>query len=271
MALLGHQLEDLDAAYNKSKRLKGVQKTIKQIMDRFKKAHPGSIAEQFRQLSQEDQFTLFFKIGFDQKKLKENVTDLCLCAAEGGNLRLEGVKQYRMIHILLPIYFDDCAEYEPSTETLHAFLIAVARFYREQYEQQNVSPEKGSLEVLIYIPPLKYFEEVCAGKVTEEAKEKLLCTVLKDELFLPMKRSLPLVLINQNASQLQALAHRLQSDGIQAENVRLVELVLMQKLQRTKSFTPYVLKLQEHRRTKVDYTVSPLITTDLLDLLRGEQ
>ncbi len=265
MSLLKEQLGQLDAAFKKSKRLKGVQKAIKQVMHRFKEDHPDeSLAEHFCDLSAEDQFTLFFKIGFNHTILKENLARLCRCATKSIATKVNA-NEYLLIHILLPIYFDDCTEYEPSEETLHAFLKAVTCFYQECYEKVDERPE-----VIIYLPPLTYFDQMLTlakkDEVTHEHKIKLLARVLHEEL-LPIKRSLPMVLINQNVDQLKALASELETIGSDMTKVRLFELQLMQGLQQTKSFTPYTLKLDETRQTKLVYTTSPLITEDLLNLL----
>ncbi len=280
MALINQQLKDLDAAYANNKRLSGVQnrKAVKRIVDRFKQAHPeGSLAEQFNKLSQEDQFRLFFKVGFDRKKLGYNVKDLCTLVAKGGDHRghyhgLERVKRTTMIHMLLPIYFDDCREYDPSPETLHAFLLAIARFYQGLYDQIADAPE-----ILIYLPPLNYFQELLAlakqGEVSKEAKDELVCRLIKNELFSskgsPIKESLPVVFINPSVRQLRALKDRLTNEGIDANNILLSKIALELAGKETKSFTPYLLRFDEERKTKTDYKTSPLLTPDALAFITG--
>lgn len=260
MALLRHQLEAFNAAYNK-----GEVKAFKRIMKRSKKANTGSLVEQFNRLSQEDQFTLFFKIGFHRRRLSENVAALC----KEANETLAGqkaAKRLTMVHVLLPVYFSDCAEYKPSAETMHTFLKAIARFYQQRYKHVPDAPE-----ILIYIPPLRYFEDVVklpqAGEFTQEVKEQLLCTLLKKEFFLPLKQSLPLVLINQDVPELKALATQLVQEGVEQKSIRLRKLILTANGKETTSFTPYILSLNDESIV-TNYKTSPLFTSYTADLLK---
>ena len=271
MDLLGKQLKELDQAYAKNKRLKGVQKPIKQLMMRFKQAHPeGSLSKRFEELSFDDKCALFFKIGLDTTLHKENMAALCQCAQ--ANHTQNPAERYQLIHMLLPIYFDDCALYKPSSDTIYAFLKAITRFYKAQYEEIDQAPE-----ILMYIPPLKYFTQILEasldGEVDKASKDKLAHELLLTEIFSQIGSSKPVVLINPSARGLKALAANLTHSGIPPKRMKLIELVLEGKcLQRTKSFSPYLLKRQENRTSKLDYRTSPFITEALLTaLLNGSK
>jgi hypothetical protein len=280
MNLLDKNLEELDAFYLKDKRLRGLQnrQAIKQQMDSLKKTNPqASIADLFKNLTFDEQCTLFFIIGFDRKKLTNNVADLCTLAAKGGdstgkNFCLEGVKGHLMIHAVLPIYFDDCTKDQPSAETLHAFLQACAHFYETLYKQVKDTPP-----IRVYIPPLAYFEQMLEltkqGEVSTETKIELLATLIKDELIIPVKQSLPMVCINQNVEEMQALMNRLIHDGVDPGHLQLSKLNMYDGLKETLSFTPYIIKVDETRKTKTDFQTSPLLSPEALGFIieRGAQ
>ncbi len=267
MTILKQHLETLDAAYAKNKRLKGVQKSIKQIVHSFKQAHPEeSIAENFDRLSQEEQFKLFFMIGFNHEIMKENMAELCNCASHGGS-RSASEDPKTLVHLLLPIYYDNCAKYQPSIETIHAFLMASALFYKKAYELTEDAPD-----TIIYIPPLKYFIEVLSrfkdDDMLPQDKSILIAKLIKAELFDKLPQTKLFVLINPNADQLKAFFPLLLKAGIESDRIKMVELMLMHMLKRTKSFAPYTLKFKEED-LEVDFKTSPLITEDLANLLSG--
>ncbi len=272
MHLIKQLLQELEAAYAKNTRLKGIsrRKTIKQLMDVFKKSHPDrSLVEQLASLSVEDTCKLFFKIGIDHKELTYNVRHLCRLAAKGGDIKghnhcLHGITQHLMIHMLLPIYFDDCAEHTPSREELQCFLQEGACFYRELYEKVPISPQ-----ILIYVPPLRYFEEV----VTQNGiQQETLATLFTHEV-LSIAQEHPTVLINQNDEQSKALKEQLTKEGIDPTKILLSTLTLETAGRPTKSFTPYVLRFNEQRAVKTSLLGSPLFCPELLEFIieRGAQ
>lgn len=269
MALLEKHLRELDQAYAKNTKLKGVHGRIKKVIKEIKLVHPAeSLSEHFQKLSPEERYELFFKIGFHQETLKQNITMLCGCAQENF---IPQVKRHLMIHLLLPIYFDDCAELKPTDEELYAYLKASARFYQKSYQEVKNAPD-----TIIYIPPLASFRRVLetsqTGTLDPETKCAFLSACLYDELFSHITGADPLVLINQNTDQSKAVGkHLKEQKGVPNTRKKLVELQLMQGLKRTKSFTPYIMKLNETQTSRLAYKTSPLVTDTLRDyFLRGD-
>lgn len=267
LGLLAQQLKELDQSYEKNKRMKGVQKTIKQIILRFKEAHPeGSLAGCLEKLTLDVQFAIFFSFGVKTTTHKENIAALIACA-RAPHISQE-IQQHTMIHLLLPIYFDDCAPYKPSLETIHAFLQAVAHFYRAQYEAIEKRPG-----CIIYIPPLKYFSTILEasrnGVIDKTFKDKLSTALLSTEIFSQIQSPEQLVIINPSGRGLKALGENLSREGISPKRMKLIELILMQGLERSKSFSPYVLKRTEELAQRISKTPPQLITQELLVYLTG--
>ncbi len=257
------------AQYRAHPRLKGVEGSLKPIIKELAEQFVNtSFEEQLNSCSNEDQYNLFFHLGIQEQRLQDNFRELL----ETTHHASQQVKQKTslqgqttsLVHVLLPCYFFDIAqdlEHKKITpEQLHTFLTSAAGFYKARYEDLK---ELNSVNITLFIPPMSYFE-----KLLQDASDDVKCDSITQVLFheiMKQQNSHTYLLINQRYEELQALAQRLYTLGMQKGKIALAELSLYVGAKTTPIFNPYLLSPE-----KTKSYAPPLIHKKLCALLKRE-
>jgi hypothetical protein len=232
-------------------RLKGISQTVKPVILHFQRA---VTLDELSPVGK--RYALFLKHGLNNTLLQENMEKLFSLASsmrkflvqQYTTLGIENPQQY-LIHIMMPCYFDDCAQYiqdgSLTYRGLYTFLLSCALFYQEFY--QNLNNTSQPLKVLIVIPPLRYFKhmiEQAATKtsLTPEEKEQSIVELVNAEFLDTLKGNILYTLINADVPEVISLAKRFYQQGISRERMGPVPLTLYVAGKPTPCFHPYTLK-----------------------------
>jgi hypothetical protein len=278
--VLSDHSNKLIESYKKSRRLKGVNGTVKSVIKALVEEHGiTNFADAFDGMVLEQQMGMFLNLGLDQTILANNFTQLSNLASSVADtikgklpdIHIAGSSNH-LIHVMLPCYFNDIGVYlqnGPLTyENLYSFLKIAAHFYKNYYEHTAL---KSDLRVYIVIPPLDYFAKLVNSinsdeSMTQDKKDESIADVLYEEVITQLDPSTTYILINQNPKEIDFVVHQLYKKGVDHKKVGKLVLPIFSGCSPTEVFNPYVLK-----REKVyqDYRESPLIRQGIISYLAG--
>ena len=182
---------------------------------------------------------------------------------------------------MMPLYFNNAKSYLEegllNSRLIELFLLKVAESYKEHYEELCKSANiKNDLEIIIVIPPIRYFENYIRkqGRYSDitiaerhHKQEKNTSVLLKNEIIDRLSKSNIYVLANAHIDGMNSIEKRLtKKDCTLSDRLLTAEISLYDVNGRTpKGFTPYMLNM----RKKYDFRQSPVINSSLFDYLEA--
>jgi hypothetical protein len=254
MMLLKNNFIALKADFEKSKRLKGTDKLVKQcIYDINTHCGFGAVVQLFSAEAEGARMRLFLENGIDQKVLQQNMKKLLNTAhaLQEGN-----TSSVHLVHVLLPSYFADLAHLKHQQNTpdaLHSFLRESALFYQKMYGR--VGPAYP-LKITIFIPCIEHFVAILNQANTDVQQTNL--GVLQTDIFDQIKSPKKMVLINQNMPDLERMITQLRQS--RSEPFEGIGLPITNSMgHQSTIFNPYLLKPEK----EYPYKTSPIFNHDL--------
>lgn len=266
ISLLKEDFAALQLAYQKNKKLKGVEHTVKQCIAAIaQKPGLNAFNESITNAQSADLMKMFFAHGIDHKILAENMQILVksMQSLRQKNGIHDDCRELYLCHLLLPSYFADLPHLKDNVKALeevYMFLKQAAAFYTYHYE--HISTDL-SLNICIMIPELTYFSSIIHQTEPLNKLETNL-TVVKNEIFDKTGSFHEFVLLDQNIEDLNLMVQFLQNKGMQ--NVKGIRIPITNKIGFPSTiFNPYVLKAEK----KHSYTTSPLFNKNLIEYMHN--
>lgn len=230
--------------FNKENSLKRIEKTVRKKLRLLDGSTRKSIVEKLKNPNTQTLFALFFEHGLDRKKLDYNCGKL-LKKADTVTTKYASHGQSKiLIHMLLPIYFDDCEEYlrkgEIDETLLISFLRETAFFHKKMYESLEV-PE--GLTVYLLIPKIGHFMEfIKKSKGLFDPRSQaieVIATIMYDDLLRQLQSSSFSILINYDEDQNNLIARALCDRGVPLKSLAFSSLDLRNGLKMKPGFIAY--------------------------------